>query len=574
TDAEGRFRFMSTGVDAAVCVEAPGRRIVVRQVAPEETSITIRLSATAMVQGRVFDAARSAPLPGSQVGAIVFGDGVVASEVVADAEGRFALAVPASTSLMLFAKKEGFALLPDGANGPTARQGLVLLPGMEEGTTKIVDLPMRGGVVVAGRVVDPDGVPVPDAVVEALPFRATAWNLVAAAATSGADGTFRFTSLPAGRMAFLPRKEGWCHVPSPTAGERDPGARAGDFLTQIFPFVLDPDSPAPDVTLTLRRGRVLSGTAMGDDGRPAAGACVRWRRSASPSAFRPSRGEEPSTFADAAGRFLLTGVPLSDGVVDAVHGEYSGGFEAPVSVSEVGPLALTLAAGATVSGTVTYPDGAPAVDVALLYLAAGASASVGQADTPRRRRTRTDAAGRFRFDDVAPGEGRLVLSEENSGRWALARAATPAREAKYFFSEPERRFMLRSKEATTCALRLLPPAEISGVAVDADGAPVVAEVLATVLDRPKDDPAPFIEGFAEARATPDANGRFRLAGLKPDRRYRLTCGVDAVVDDDAPPPAPAPSSDADSPPSPRRRSATLDAVSAGAVGVVLREQRP
>ncbi len=245
---------------------------------------------------------------------------------------------------------------------------------------------------VRGTVRGEDGEPVPGAVVAA--YDAV---LDGVQATADEDGTFALEGLHAGTWRlwaippegddhaarFLPDATGFCD-------SRALRLAAGDAVE--------------DADFSLPLGASLSGTLLGPDGAPVAGAAL----TASP-VDAPGTVLARSATADEDGAFTVRGLDARAGVseswVVSVEAEgrpeqYLGGAydEADAAVFTVEPAGAaeagtwTLLAGITVTGTVTGPDG-PAADAAVYVYAEGQIAVVA-----------TDADGRYEATGLPPGD--------------------------------------------------------------------------------------------------------------------------------------------------------------------------
>jgi hypothetical protein len=118
------------------------------------------------VTGTVVASGTSAPIPDADV-AIVTPDGVL--ETTTDATGRFALAnVPAGRQTVLI-RADGFFVEPTAPNGPFVPRAEVPVTVTSGGTpVAIPSVTMVQGGTVSGRVVDPQGNPMPFVRVQAL----------------------------------------------------------------------------------------------------------------------------------------------------------------------------------------------------------------------------------------------------------------------------------------------------------------------------------------------------------------------------------------------------------------------
>jgi RNA polymerase sigma factor (sigma-70 family) len=154
-------------------------------------------------------------------------------------------------------------------------------------------------------------------------------------------------------------------------------------------------------------------------------------------------------------------------------------------------VTLRLTPGATLTGKVTYPDGAPA---------AGATVSVMSPDQPRGRLSKAVAGsdGRYRLGGLVDGRAKVAAHRSADTR----------------FDSP-RHVDLSEQQPTTLDLTLSRAARIAGRALLADGRPAAgALVLATVSP---DRPPPT----HRLRATADAEGVFVIDDLDEGTAYHV-----------------------------------------------------
>jgi len=194
---------------------------------------------------------------------------------------------------------------------PSESEALTLRPG----EVRRVDLGVRGGATIRGRVVDAAGQVVSGASIrvgllddetdrarELSGWRADAL-LEPRAVTTDGEGAFELARVRPGRTLLKVEREGYA-----TLYRRDVVVRA--------------DEVVPHLSLTLVRAEEVAGVVRGDDGRPVADAFVVVTRSAEPRVVpaTPAAGTgapppEPTVEAtmsdrtDAQGRFRVEGVP-------------------------------------------------------------------------------------------------------------------------------------------------------------------------------------------------------------------------------------------------------------------------
>ncbi|HZI09586.1 MAG TPA: carboxypeptidase regulatory-like domain-containing protein, partial [Myxococcus sp.] len=348
--------------------------------------------------------------------------------------------------------------LPEGrftlwALGP---RGVGLWPEAEAGADGL-ELVLRDGLTLEGRVTGEDGLPVAGVRVTALYSEHTRFF----DAETGADGRYRLGPLPFApsyEVAFV--KEGWqSELYWTSQGQHE------------------------DVRLLRPRhvqGRVLKG------GEPVADAEVRL---VDPLEHALTRTVSRT---DAQGRFRFEGRPPREHFLAASHG----GHHALLKVEPAPPgspaVVLELGSALMVEGTVRGAGGAPV---------AGARVRVDAwEDLPPNRKATTDEEGRYRLGPLPPGEYPFsVTAPRHADGSGEKRRVGPDTGAVDFTLEP------------------VP--SIEGVAVDAEGRPLPGVELE--LRNPREDArvqrefGPNVEAGAEDTGRTDEEGRFRVDASQP-----------------------------------------------------------
>jgi protocatechuate 3,4-dioxygenase beta subunit len=341
SDPEGRFRLEGFGGDRPlmISIRADGYANLQRRVTPSPEEIVIVLKTSGTIRGRVEDAATNRPVTDftasyteSQGG---FGGGI--RIVMGESEKSFQSA------------DGSFELsdIPPGkwnvrATAPGYRGADVSGVELAEGETKEgVVIALKKGGVISGSVLDPRrGTGVPNASVSwsegsgassMPPGMAVLARLdggAATAATTDADGRFRFEGLPAGKITV--------------------SAEHPDFLEVSKQIELDDEA---SVDLTLGLGGSIAGTVVAKDGRTAIpGAEVVLREQG--SAFM---GNDDSARADASGNFLFEHLKAGRYGVSAHSNAGTTSWKDVVLAENQrrDGVLLEMAAGATVQGTVS-----------------------------------------------------------------------------------------------------------------------------------------------------------------------------------------------------------------------------
>jgi len=324
-----------------------------------------------------------------------------------------------------------------------------------------VELAGDGTGVLAGRVVDQDGAPVPGVAVVLNPIDGPARRAAEVLATciggpTDADGRF---AVPAARQGR------WCVTAQ------------GSELVECLGVEVDLALPVPDLIVTVRLGELVRGSVRWADGRDVKVFRVRAASSYGVNtangrygrfALR-ARGARVTITAEAPSRGTLARATLED-----------------VSPAEVGAegieLVLVDLPTLAVRGTVVGPDGQP----------------VPGAEVRAWGRERRDGPQAV----IADGEGRFELGL-SSGPWRLV-AGSQSR----FAAALE---LVVKGDLENVVLALGPMPTISGTVVDAAARPIAGAVVLGASD-----PSEFVALLARDQATAGADGRFELAvGASP-----------------------------------------------------------
>jgi protocatechuate 3,4-dioxygenase beta subunit len=421
-------------------------------------------SAPRLVRGRVSDS-KGMPV----AGALVWSEGAPNIPCVkTGAEGVFEISLPARSSAndeaKLRAVGPGFLASDPRQVPPAGRPGPPL-------TLKLVP---AGS--ITGRVVDAAGQPLARVRIEALPSSSTGEPAQERAAWSRADGRFRLSPLPPGKLyEVIAIQEGF--APASVKADALPSGR----------------QPTP-VRIVLERGATMLGKILDPEGKPVPGAelTLTLSEEAMFSQGLSWNGSPVGRTASGAGgsfaiphlvpgRFRLRVtrkgfVPLSLSEV-----------EVPVKTARIDLGALTLDRGSSVEGLVTDAAGLPLMDAEVELSPTIDPRGSGFFDTESFAEAQTDSVGHFRFEDLRRG-ARFDVSATHPGH-------VPAR--------------LRAVEAPT-----LEPLRIELKA---------GRTLAGRVKGPAGEPVPqaglFLEGDPAAgqRFLGDTgeDGRFRCAGIEP-----------------------------------------------------------
>lgn len=213
-----------------------------------------------------------------------------------------------------------------------------------------------------------------------------------------ADGTFELTGVRPGKVELEATAEGYL-----------PGVSALD---------LGEGETKPDVVLSLKKGRTVSGRVLDPvKGTGVANASVHWRTSdAGDNRYMMYTasgffGYVPNaTTSDSDGKFAFDGLPSARLQFTASHSDFLETSKTLDTGTE-SSVELTLSAGGSIAGTVVEASGHAAVPGASVSLSVeGGAPTVSSGDD-----TISDSSGKFQFSHLKEGRYRLLASG-SSGR--------------------------------------------------------------------------------------------------------------------------------------------------------------
>lgn len=420
TDATGRFTLRR--LCASEVYEIRARRTgyvpaaLLTAIAPGDPGrlqIRLQLSLARPVQGRIVDSEsrpiadavvdlRPALRPGSELPDLRTEPDLSRDDSargVSDGQGRFQVAACPAEEFDVRVTRPGFA--------PAYRRGIRAAGG--QGPIELEALVLEPGARLAGRVVDAQSRPVPDAEIFVL---------------SSTPGGLEIEGPLKGRKPdTLTDQEGRFEIPS--LAQRVPYhlvARAAGYLPAVLSGIRPPtDRP---LSIRLQRGETLRGRVVDEEGAPVQGARVdlTWRDVLSEDPQRRPVGKPVTRNAvtDGEGQFEILGSPKGVVTLDVTAQGFAflGGVEVPVPAPDPSrKLELVLSRGSTLSGRVTTTAGEPVAQARIASeSAAGWSDAEGfyrvegmsegrqpiQVFHPDYRRSRSLAV-------IEPGENRLDL---------------------------------------------------------------------------------------------------------------------------------------------------------------------
>ena len=450
------------------------------QIADSKTPVRLVLRRGATAAGRVVDdqgqpvADAELTLFPSEVPAGIPGP-VPEFRATSAAEGRFQFQRVSPGRFDLRVSRRGFA--------PAVVRGVTLTEGEPR---DLGDVALRPGGFVEGIVVDEGGKPVAQAGVALTPGGAEPMTLDDAIffhrppVETGPDGRFRLEDLPRGRRVGLE-------------------VMHQELVSTEVPGVEVPT--AEPLRIQLKRPRTVEGRVTDRMGEPVAGARVFAVEGPSGSMEaagipRQMRGGRFAT-TDPEGRFTVSG--LAPGTVDlqvnasGYRSRTSPGIRVPEE-GQAAPIEITLEPGTFLEGLVMDARGVPVRDASVHVLQGGDPSQF------RTWPTTTDEEGHYELGDLEPGSYQVTVSPMRGG--AAARATVEIRPGR-------NRLDLKIPEGS----------EVSGRAVDADGAPL-AGVTVSLLRQPSEDGGlqPMAERY---QAVSTADGSFAIPDVT-DGDYRLT----------------------------------------------------
>lgn len=424
TGADGTARLDGLSAGMAEVRLLPGALERVELVAGDTRRIELVLREGIVAVGRVVDP-EGAPVAGAEVWIDEPGDAARSHRVTrADERGRFRL--------------PGLTLAEDlGARAPGYAPSAVQSVRGETGTEWPVELVLeRAGIDVVGRVVDPRGAGVPDALVLfGSGRRETVWlrdsregrSPPPVTARTDADGSFAAHGVPVGRQEVRAQAEG--------------------FGTTLVDVVLA--AGGEELVLALTPAARVEGRVVDAAGNPVAGARVSVERGPL---------DRSTALSGADGRYALAGLAAGEAGVWARHpdaGRARGSVELVPGASA--RWDARLAPTPTLRGVLVDARGAPVAGWDVALLDPDEDEEVGG--------TTTDPAGAFAFDGL--GEDlRYDLRCDPPGRWmelphALLTGIGPGPEPLVV--------RLRDRSAET--------GSIAGRVLDPDGRPVAGTMV-------------------------------------------------------------------------------------------------
>jgi len=385
SDPAGWFAISDLSKELRYTVTASRPGFVAAQVdgvtLPLSEPLELRLEPASRIAGVIVDTSGD-PIPGAQVNMLRMRSmeaGGMAMQIAmgedttTDVEGRFAFEEqePGKVSLSALAGGYQEAKLAD----------LIIPKGADLDDVRIE---LEEGAIVQGRVLTPDGRPAIGASVGRVAESRSFGPRMGGDAPVDGDGYFRLEGLSPGELSIKAEHPGYPRV------AKDLDLRVG----------------INSVNLEFQGGQEVSGRVVDTSGKPVAGAAVS-------TVENGQYWGNSETRSEADGSFALPGVQDGDYMLRVNAEGYSASKEQEISVAgqPVVGLEVVLDPGARIVGTVSGLDPSDFDRVTIRSMGAGFDF----------HGTVVDHEGRFRMDNVGPGDHELVGTLNDSARRAEAK---------------------------------------------------------------------------------------------------------------------------------------------------------
>lgn len=432
-DAQGKFTVEGLQAGEYVLAATPENSpttLADNVKVPGTDFVEIKISGDAWLEGRVTEPGGK-PVPQAEVFLVIEAQGApLFATTYTDDQGRYRLdGLPVKKVQAFIVRAEGYAGYPSDATAMFRNRGpdkLEIKSGRNEKSIELVPGGTVRGVVVTGEKSEP----LAGAKVQLI--SPMSMFLGTRSATSDANGQFELTGVGKGTALLQVSRDGFVQVDDPLADQAAMGRAFGGMMGRG-------GEPAPDTgsgpqisiteagqvverTIVMEAGVSISGRVLDPEGKPVAGAQVR---------FGAGDGSDPMMAM--AGAFLRRAEPRLTGA--------DGGFELPgaragqASVVEVKadgfllansepvtvaagttpkPIEIKLRRAATLEGRVTSKDGKPISGVEISWQ----EKDDAQGDRELRRMVRgaqatpayTDATGHYSLADVGVGEIKVAFT--------------------------------------------------------------------------------------------------------------------------------------------------------------------
>jgi protocatechuate 3,4-dioxygenase beta subunit len=455
-DEAGRYRIYLARAQYGLTAEADGYApahdwfMLVKELARD-----LRLSPAARIAGRVIEGGTGKPVPDAELWLQPHrAGGVRPRDVKSDAAGEFAFNDLEPGTYRVGARKDRLVGLSRSVS-----------VSMAQAASK-VDVEVTPGFVVAGRVLSGQGKPVAGARVQLFkdrpPFERPMF------VKSGSDGGFRLEGVLPAQFRLEVSADGHARA-------RQELAVAADVL---------------DLAIALGPGAVVQGRVSGGDGKPLEGVAVELQVRTRDQAMMGGVTERTTSGAD--GSFALGGLPAGELRLSAQHPQHGIGAITgeTLAAGEQKTLALRLAPGGSIAGTVKLDDGQPAAGARVEAMAMG---------------------GGGRWNDVTGADGAYKLTGVSAGKITVV-AAPGARGVTWSSQDrPDQKTVAlgEGQHQTGVDLVVAGSRSISGVVLGPDGKPVSGAEVSAGLERQ----GRAFRGGMNGRAFSGPDGAFTLERL-------------------------------------------------------------
>jgi hypothetical protein len=483
---------------------------------------------TASLEGTAVNALTGEPLAGVHIRLLtgLYENGVTAAYgAMSDRAGHFSAVDLQAGLYLVFPERTGYVCLIPGSS-TLPYQTLTLKPGEHKSDFRVEMTPRA---VIAGRVVDPQGDPVPGVLMDAESVSKDSPRVAQLASPgirtddrgefriSGAPGRFHVRATPSASRLGPPA------IRTDGSAEPDYGATyypnaAGSDRAVVVEAVAGREAPGIEIRLLPRGGVNISGVVFGPAGRAPALVSARWSQGTQMNAMT-------QTIAGPDGSFTFRHLRPASYRLVATGSDNSRQLRSrPVEVrveSEVTDVRLEMAPGRELAGTVEVAEDPPGT-------AAEKRTVTLQATEPGRMGRTPSAAvapdGTFRLADVFPEEYRVTVEPlpENGYLKAAALDGTAARPVG---------LLDLSRGGSHLKVTLSRNgAQISGAVTDKEGHALADTIAMVALFDDPDHP----ERAQQTRI--DAAGHYSFKGLAPGK-YRVVAAdvqTGAVMGDQLP----------------------------------------
>jgi Carboxypeptidase regulatory-like domain len=505
---------------------------------------------TGRISGRVLTL-EGTPLRRAQVR--ISGAEVASKAALTDAEGRYEFRDLPAGRFTLTATKSGYVTLQFGQTRPY-EAGKPIELGENQRLAK-ADIAMPRGGVIAGRILDEFGDPVPEAMVSAM--RST-WaggrrRLVTAARSALTNdlGQYRLFGLTPGEYyvnASIRGGENMMFDMGPAAAVAHPTASnpgsgyaptyypgtANAAEAQKIDVAAGQEAQSTDFVLQPVRLSRVSGTVISSEGKPVESAMVNamQRSTEMGGMVMPHTART-----DRTGAFTLSGLPPGDYVLQTRSVQVSSGSDGNFSVRVAGPdgpggdpefgtLPITIGSeemsnvtivtskGTTASGRVTF-DGAPPPNVTALRLAAlpAADETMPMMFGPGGPGQTLSADGTFELKGLF---GRRYFRLLNAaGGWMIDSVRLDGQDV----TDSGVEFKAGDRVSGIEVVVTTRPAELSGSVKNSDGSVATDYTVIVFSEDPDKWTVPMSRYISSAR--PDQQGRFRVRNLAPGAYHAI-----------------------------------------------------